>query len=155
MWALTLSEMKECGWLNRELVAQIELTMGQPDALRHAGFAGLRKDKEARQICGNSLAQGLDRPGTEQPSTHGDHQRRVPAPKPRTNVERAVISIQHVTELGYLNTVAGLRPRRELSKNTRPEGFGESGVPMGSTTLEANPSLKFRRSLLQSGRLSR
>jgi len=139
MWALTLSEMKECGWLNRELVAQIELTMGQPDALRHAGFAGLRKDKEARQICGNSLAQGLDRPGTEQPSTHGDHQRRVPAPKPRTNVERAVISIQHVTELGYLNTWQAFDHAGNL-ENTRPEGFGESGVPMGSTTLEANPS---------------
>jgi hypothetical protein len=90
MWALTLSEMKECGWLNPEPVAQIELTIGQPDALRHASFAGLREDKEAR-LYGNSLAQGLDRPGTEQPSTHGDHQRRVPAPKPRTNVERAVL----------------------------------------------------------------
>ena len=51
MWALTASEMKECHWLKQELVAQIEFTEWTPDAhLRHASFAGLRDDKEARQI---------------------------------------------------------------------------------------------------------
>ena len=51
MWALTASEMKECRWLKPELVAQIEFTEWTPDAhLRHASFAGLRDDKEARQI---------------------------------------------------------------------------------------------------------
>ncbi len=51
MWALTASEMKECRWLKPELVAQIEFTEWTPDAhLRHASFAGLRDDKEARQV---------------------------------------------------------------------------------------------------------
>jgi len=51
MWALTASEMKECRWLKPELVAQVEFTEWTPDAhLRHASFAGLRDDKEAREI---------------------------------------------------------------------------------------------------------
>ncbi len=51
MWALSASEMKECRWLKPELVAHIEFTEWTPDGhLRHASFAGLRDDKEARQI---------------------------------------------------------------------------------------------------------
>jgi DNA ligase D-like protein (predicted ligase) len=51
VWALTASEMKECRWLKPELVAQIEFTEWTPDEhLRHASFAGLRDDKEAREI---------------------------------------------------------------------------------------------------------
>ena len=51
IWALTAEEMKECRWLKPRLVAQIEFTEWTPDAhLRHASFAGLRDDKEARQI---------------------------------------------------------------------------------------------------------
>jgi len=48
---LAASEMKDCHWLKPELVAQIEFTEWTPDEhLRHASFAGLRDDKEARQI---------------------------------------------------------------------------------------------------------
>ena len=51
MWALTADEMKECRWLKRELVAQIEFTEWTPDGyLRHLSFVGLRDDKEARRI---------------------------------------------------------------------------------------------------------
>src|SRR4030095_13463439 len=51
MWALTAEEMKECRWLKRLLVAQVEFTEWTPDGhLRHSSFAGLRDDKEARQI---------------------------------------------------------------------------------------------------------
>jgi bifunctional non-homologous end joining protein LigD len=50
-WALTADEMKECRWLKPLLVAQIEFTEWTPDGhLRHASFAGLRDDKEAREI---------------------------------------------------------------------------------------------------------
>ena len=49
MWALTANEMKECRWLKPELVAQIEFTEWS-EHLRHASFAGLRDDKEAREI---------------------------------------------------------------------------------------------------------
>ncbi|HEV8721646.1 MAG TPA: hypothetical protein VGW77_13535 [Candidatus Binatia bacterium] len=51
LWALTAEEMKECRWLKPQLVAQIEFTEWTPDGhLRHSSFAGLRDDKEARQI---------------------------------------------------------------------------------------------------------
>ena len=51
MWALTAEEMKECRWLKPRLVAQIDFTECTPDGyLRHASFAGLRDDKEARQV---------------------------------------------------------------------------------------------------------
>ena len=41
--------MKDCHWLTPLLVAEIEFTEWTPDAhLRHASFAGLRDDKEAR-----------------------------------------------------------------------------------------------------------
>jgi ATP-dependent DNA ligase len=50
-WALTANEMKECRWLKPQLVAQIEFTEWTPDGhLRHSSFAGLRDDKEPRQI---------------------------------------------------------------------------------------------------------
>jgi bifunctional non-homologous end joining protein LigD len=51
MWALTAEEMKDCRWLKPELVVQIEFTEWTPDGhLRHSSFAGLRDDKEARNI---------------------------------------------------------------------------------------------------------
>ncbi len=50
-WALTREEMKDCVWLEPELVAQIEFTEWTPDGhLRHASFIGLRTDKRAREI---------------------------------------------------------------------------------------------------------
>jgi ATP-dependent DNA ligase len=51
MWALTRDEMKNCMWLQPELVAQIEFAEWTPDNhLRHSKFIGLREDKEARQV---------------------------------------------------------------------------------------------------------
>jgi bifunctional non-homologous end joining protein LigD len=51
LYSLTKSEMKNCQWLKPELVAQIEFTEWTPDGhLRHSSFAGLRDDKEARQV---------------------------------------------------------------------------------------------------------
>ena len=51
MWALTREEMKNCVWLKPELVAQIEFTEWTPDGhLRHSRFAGLRNDKDAREV---------------------------------------------------------------------------------------------------------
>ena len=50
-WALTGEEMKNCVWLKPELVVQIEFTEWTPDDhLRHAAFAGIRKDKKARDV---------------------------------------------------------------------------------------------------------
>ena len=50
-WALTKDEMKNCQWLKPKLVAQIEFTEWTPDGhLRGASFAGLRDDKEAREV---------------------------------------------------------------------------------------------------------
>jgi DNA ligase D-like protein (predicted ligase) len=50
-WALTREEMKNCVWLKPQLVAQIEFTEWTPDGhLRHAKFAGLREDKEPREV---------------------------------------------------------------------------------------------------------
>jgi bifunctional non-homologous end joining protein LigD len=51
MWALTAQEMKDCRWLKPQLVAQIEFTEWTPDGhLRHASFAGLRDDKQPRDV---------------------------------------------------------------------------------------------------------
>jgi DNA ligase D-like protein (predicted ligase) len=51
MWALTAKEMKDCCWLKPKLVAQVEFTEWTPDGhLRHSSFAGLRDDKDAREI---------------------------------------------------------------------------------------------------------
>ncbi len=50
-WALTAEEMKECHWLKPVKVAQIEFTEWTPDGhLRHSSFAGLRDDKQAREV---------------------------------------------------------------------------------------------------------
>ena len=50
-WALTKEEMKNCVWLKPELIAQIEFTEWTLDNhLRHSKFAGLREDKEAREV---------------------------------------------------------------------------------------------------------
>ena len=52
-WGLTLTkeEMENCRWLRPKLVAQVEFTEWTPDGhLRHSSFAGLREDKEAREI---------------------------------------------------------------------------------------------------------
>ena len=55
MWALTKEEMKNCVWLKPELVAQIEFTEWTPDGhLRHSRFAGLRNDKDAREVVRES-----------------------------------------------------------------------------------------------------
>jgi len=49
--ALTAEKMKKCIWVNPELVAQIEfLEWTESDHLRHAKFAGLRDDKDARTV---------------------------------------------------------------------------------------------------------
>jgi bifunctional non-homologous end joining protein LigD len=50
-YGLTNEEMENCRWLRPRLVAQIEFNEWTPDGhLRHASFAGLRDDKEAREI---------------------------------------------------------------------------------------------------------
>jgi DNA ligase D-like protein (predicted ligase) len=49
--ALTAQKMKKCVWVRPELVAQIEfLEWTDADRLRHSKFAGLRDDKQARQV---------------------------------------------------------------------------------------------------------
>jgi len=48
---LTAAKMKQCVWLRPELVARIEfLEWTEADRLRHARFAGLRQDKDPRQV---------------------------------------------------------------------------------------------------------
>jgi ATP-dependent DNA ligase len=48
-WALTREEMKNCVWLEPELVAQY--TEVTPDAhLRHSKFCGLRDDKDPLEV---------------------------------------------------------------------------------------------------------
>ena len=50
---LTAEEMKSCHWLKPRLIAQIEFTEWTPDGhLRHSAYAGLRDDKEAREVVG-------------------------------------------------------------------------------------------------------
>jgi len=50
-WALTREEMKNCVWVKPKLVAQIEFGEWTPDGhLRHSKFAGLRDDKESREV---------------------------------------------------------------------------------------------------------
>src|SRR5262249_9681359 len=49
--ALTAEKMKKCTWVRPELVAQIEfLEWTDTDHLRHSKFAGLRDDKDPRQV---------------------------------------------------------------------------------------------------------
>jgi bifunctional non-homologous end joining protein LigD len=51
-WALTKEEMKKCRWVAPELVAQIEFNEWTPDGhLRYSRFAGLRDDKDPRQVA--------------------------------------------------------------------------------------------------------
>jgi bifunctional non-homologous end joining protein LigD len=50
-WALTAQEMKNCRWLEPELVGQFEFTEWTPDGhLRAAKFVALRDDKNGREI---------------------------------------------------------------------------------------------------------
>ena len=49
--ALTADVMKKCRWLKPEFVAQIEFTeWTQGNHLRHSRFAGLRDDKDPRDV---------------------------------------------------------------------------------------------------------
>jgi bifunctional non-homologous end joining protein LigD len=55
-WALTREEMKNCVWLKPKLIAQIEFVEWTPDKhLRAAKFAGLRDDKDTREIVREGL----------------------------------------------------------------------------------------------------
>ena len=50
-WALTREEMKDCVRLKPQVVAQIEFTEWTPDGhLRHSKFAGLRQDKDPKDV---------------------------------------------------------------------------------------------------------
>jgi len=50
-WALTREQMKDCIWLEPDLVAQIEFTEWTPDGhLRHPAVVGLRQDKNPREV---------------------------------------------------------------------------------------------------------
>jgi bifunctional non-homologous end joining protein LigD len=50
-FSLTREEMKNCVWLEPQLVAQIEFTEWTPDGhLRHSKFVGLRDDKNPREV---------------------------------------------------------------------------------------------------------
>jgi bifunctional non-homologous end joining protein LigD len=56
---LTKEEMKNCRWLEPVLVAQVEFAEWTPDGyLRHSKFAGLREDKDAREV----IREGVDEP---------------------------------------------------------------------------------------------
>ncbi len=48
---LTVEKMAECSWLKPVLVAQFKFVEWTPDGhLRHAKFAGLRGDEDAREV---------------------------------------------------------------------------------------------------------
>jgi ATP-dependent DNA ligase len=50
-WAKTREEMKNCVWLNPEMVAQFEFAEWTPDAhLRHSRFCGFGEDKNPRDV---------------------------------------------------------------------------------------------------------
>ena len=50
-FSLTREEMKNCVWLEPQLVAQIEFTEWTPDRhLRHSKFVGLRDDKRPLDV---------------------------------------------------------------------------------------------------------
>jgi len=50
-WALTREEMKNCVWVEPELVVQIEFGEWTPDGhVLHSRFIGLREDKDSRQV---------------------------------------------------------------------------------------------------------
>ena len=51
LYSLTRDEMEKCQWLKPILVAQINFQEWTPDGhLRHSSFAGLRNDKEGKQV---------------------------------------------------------------------------------------------------------
>jgi bifunctional non-homologous end joining protein LigD len=55
--ALTKEVMKKCRWLAPELVAEIHITEWTRDKhLRHARFAGLRDDKDPREVVREAVA---------------------------------------------------------------------------------------------------
>jgi DNA ligase D-like protein (predicted ligase) len=55
-WALTREEMKNCRWLEPELLAQVEFTEWTGDGhLREAKFIGLRDDKDPRTVTGEKF----------------------------------------------------------------------------------------------------
>lgn len=55
--ALTAEVMKECRWVEPKVVAQIEYTdWTEADHLRHSRFAGLRDDKDPREVVRESAA---------------------------------------------------------------------------------------------------
>jgi ATP-dependent DNA ligase len=53
--ALDAEKMKNCVWVRPELVTQIEfLEWTDADRLRHSKFAGLREDKDAKDVVKES-----------------------------------------------------------------------------------------------------
>ena len=55
--ALTAKVMKKCRWLKPKLVAQVEFTeWTEADRLRHSRFAGLREDKDPREVVRERVA---------------------------------------------------------------------------------------------------
>jgi DNA ligase D-like protein (predicted ligase) len=55
--ALTAEKMKKCVWVRPELIARIEfLEWTDADHLRHSKFAGLRDDKDPRQVVKEQLS---------------------------------------------------------------------------------------------------
>jgi len=56
---LTAADMDKCVWVRPEIVAQIEfLEWTESDHLRHAKFAGLREDKDARTVIKEHGGEG-------------------------------------------------------------------------------------------------
>jgi len=56
---LTADDMRKCVWVRPQVVAQIEfLEWTESDHLRHAKFAGLRDDKDPREVITEHADQG-------------------------------------------------------------------------------------------------
>ena len=56
---LTAADMEKCFWVRPETVARIEFLEWTPsDHLRHAKFAGLREDKDARTVIKEHGGEG-------------------------------------------------------------------------------------------------
>ena len=56
---LTAADMEKCVWVRPEIVARIEfLEWTASDHLRHAKFAGLREDKDARTVIKEHASEG-------------------------------------------------------------------------------------------------
>jgi bifunctional non-homologous end joining protein LigD len=59
---LTAEDMKKCVWVRPQLLAQIEfLEWTESDHLRHAKFAGLRDDKDARTVVKEDAGEARTR----------------------------------------------------------------------------------------------